>query len=531
MKKQIREAGKNHEGNIRIRGYRPARSRASIILTDLLKTAAVFAVSTVAGLLLREFQIDEANIMMLYIVGVLLTASMTGNRFYSILYSVCSLLSFNFFFTNPNFSFFAYDPSYPLTFLVMFAVSLITGNLVNRIKTQARQAEIMAYRTAVLLETNQLLQRERNERGIAAATARQLVKLSGKTVLYFMADEHGTLQTPEVYEAGSGSLSQEQKARCIQAADRVFSEAGEGRGQLDEPACFAIRTVEHIYGVFSIATSADTIDTFESGLIVSIVGECALALEKEYYNKRREEAAIWAKNEQLRADLLRSISHDLRTPLTSISGSARVLMTGSATIQEQRKQELYADIYEDAVWLIELVENLLSVTRVESGNIALSVKEELVDEVIGEALRHVNDKSEAHTIRVEQEDVCLLARMDARLIVQVIVNVVNNAVKYTPPGSEIVIRVQRQEDFIKFEIADNGNGIPDEAKPHVFDMFYTANTAVTDSRRGVGLGLALCRAIVQAHGGTISLRDNVPHGAVFTFTLPVERSETKDQPK
>ena len=170
-------------------------------------------------------------------------------------------------------------------------------------------------------------------------------------------------------------------------------------------------------------------------------------------------------------------------------------------------------------------------TRVESGNIALSVKEELVDEVIGEALRHVNDKSEAHTIRVEQEDVCLLARMDARLIVQVIVNVVNNAVKYTPPGSEIVIRVQRQEDFIKFEIADNGNGIPDEAKPHVFDMFYTANTAVTDSRRGVGLGLALCRAIVQAHGGTISLRDNVPHGAVFTFTLPVERSETKDQPK
>ena len=135
MKKQIREAGKNHEGNIRIRGYRPARSRASIILTDLLKTAAVFAVSTVAGLLLREFQIDEANIMMLYIVGVLLTASMTGNRFYSILYSVCSLLSFNFFFTNPNFSFFAYDPSYPLTFLVMFAVSLITGNLVNRIKT------------------------------------------------------------------------------------------------------------------------------------------------------------------------------------------------------------------------------------------------------------------------------------------------------------------------------------------------------------------------------------------------------------
>ena len=167
-----------------------------------------------------------------------------------------------------------------------------------------------------------------------------------------------------------------------------------------------------------------------------------------------------------------------------------------------------------------MVENLLSITRVEGNGISLHAGMELVDDVIGEALRHANNRTADHKIRVEQDDFSLLARMDARLIVQVLVNLVNNAVRYTPPGSEIVIRAEQKKDCVVFEVADNGNGIPDVSKDRIFDMFYTLNAASSDGRRSLGLGLALCKSIVQAHGGTIAVRDNVPHGAVFSFTLP-----------
>ena len=174
------------------------------------------------------------------------------------------------------------------------------------------------------------------------------------------------------------------------------------------------------------------------------------------------------------------------------------------------------------MWLINLVENLLAVTRIEDGTMSLRLKPELMDDVIAEALRHINRKKAEHRITVAYSDELALAKMDARLIVQVVINIMDNAVKYTPPDSEIKIRTYIKNKQVITEIADNGPGIPDEAKPRIFDMFYTANTKVVDSRRSMGLGLALCKSIISAHGGSISVMDNTPVGTRFRFTLPVE---------
>ena len=241
--------------------------------------------------------------------------------------------------------------------------------------------------------------------------------------------------------------------------------------------------------------------------------------------REKEEAALLAKNEQLRANLLRAISHDLRTPLTSISGSASNLMVNYAKMDDETREQTFTDIYDDSMWLINLVENLLAVTRIEGGQVSLNRSVELMDEVVAEALRHINRRKCEHTIRVRSAQELILAQIDVKLIVQLLINLVDNAIKYTPAGSVIEICMQKRDKWVEVSVADNGPGIPDEQKKRVFDMFYSGANQVADSRRSLGLGLSLCRTIVTAHGGTIAVTDNVPHGAVFTFTVPAGEVE------
>lgn len=255
-------------------------------------------------------------------------------------------------------------------------------------------------------------------------------------------------------------------------------------------------------------------------LIVSII-TVTLAIQNIRNIEEKERAALRAKNEQLRADLLRAISHDLRTPLTSISGNAANLLANDEKLEGEARQQIFLDIYDNSMWLINLVENLLSITRIEDGRMSLHLSTELVGEVMEEALRHCNRKGSEHTLRIDLPDELLLARMDARLIVQVLINLVDNAIKYTPAGSTITLSARRQEGFAALSVTDDGPGIPAGMQPHIFEMFYTGEHRVADSRRSLGLGLALCKAIVAAHGGTITLADNQPHGCVFTFTVPL----------
>ena len=239
----------------------------------------------------------------------------------------------------------------------------------------------------------------------------------------------------------------------------------------------------------------------------------------------REKMLMEAEKEKMRANLLRAISHDLRTPLTAISGSADNLLANYKKMDDALREQTFTDIYDDSMWLINLVENLLAVTRIEGGQVNLTWSIELMDEVVSEALKHINRKSKEHTIRVTSGKDFILAHIDAKLIVQVIINLVDNAIKYTPVGSVIEIHTDQKEQWVTVSVSDNGPGIPDEQKPRIFDMFYSGANKVVDSRRSLGLGLSLCKSIVTAHGGTISVSDNQPNGTAFKFTLPAEEVE------
>lgn len=251
-----------------------------------------------------------------------------------------------------------------------------------------------------------------------------------------------------------------------------------------------------------------------------LTGSLSIRVKKQA--KQVADAALVAQKEQLRANLLRSISHDLRTPLTSISGNASNLLSNGEKFDAETKKQLYSDIYDDSMWLITLVENLLSITKIEEGRLNIRLQAEILDEIITEALQHISRKKEEHKISFQTSEDFILVKADARLIIQVIINIVDNAFKYTQKGSEIVITTQKMKDKAVVRIADNGSGIPDDIKPLVFDMFYSGAKNMADSRRSLGLGLALCKSIITAHGGELELSDNMPHGAVFTFSLPIE---------
>ena len=504
---------------------REGRKKNHIVfsVTDTLKSTSILILSSLVGMIFQKFGFDEANIITVFVLGVLATAVITNHQIYSLISSIVSVLVFNFLFTEPQFTLQAYDQGYPVTFIIMFLAAFLTGSLAIRIKNQAKQAAQSAYRTKVLFDTNQLLQQAKDKNEIVSATSNQLIKLLGKDIVFYLADGE-VLDTPHIF-----SVTEENLESCISENEKAVAgwvlknnkRAGATTGTLSNAKCLylAVRS-SMVYGVVGIVMGEIPLDPFENSILLSILGECALALENEKNAREKQEAAILAKNEQLRANLLRAISHDLRTPLTSISGNASNLLSNGDSFDNDTKKQLYMDIYDDSMWLINLVENLLAVTRIEEGRLNLHITEDLMEDVITEALHHINRKSEEHHISVESKEEFLLAKMDARLIVQVIINIVDNAIKYTPKNSHIVIRTEKRGKQAIVSISDDGNGIADEIKPRIFDMFYSGANQIADSRRSLGLGLSLCKSIINAHGGELTVSDNLPHGTVFTFTLP-----------
>lgn len=492
---------------------------------DLLITLLVLVLTTLLGIVLYYFGFTDSNIIPVYILGVLLTSLFTREYFCGIIGSLLSVMLFNFFFTEPRLTFHAYDSKYAVTFAIMLAASIITGTLASKLKSHAKLSAQAAFRTKVLLDTNQLLQKAKDNDDIFNITATQLMKLLNRSVVMY-SGKGGKLSKGALFSASPDDFDKDLFTDEERTAAYWVLENHHRAGAMTEThnkaKCLymAIRINERIYGVVGIHINKKPLDSFETSILLSILGECALALDNNRNAKEKELAAVLAKNEQLRANLLRAISHDLRTPLTSISGNASNLLSNYDKLDEGTRLQVFTDIFDDSQWLISLVENLLSVTRIEEGRMNFNMSVQLMDEVIDEAMKHINRKGAEHNIAVECKDELLLARMDAKLIIQVIINLVDNAIKHTPAGSDIKITAEKRSGYVSVHVADTGNGIPDHIKPRVFEMFYTGDNKIADSRRSLGLGLPLCRSIINAHGGEITLTDNLPHGSIFTFTIP-----------
>ncbi len=498
---------------------------------DVIKTIIITMSITLLNFLFYYWGFNDASIVTVFILGALLVSIFTNGRIYGATASLCNVFLFNFFFTEPRFTFIA-KPEYIITFGIMFLASFLSSTLTMQVKRQAYLAARKAYRTEVLLETSQKLQKAKNTEQIITEAAHQFIKLLDRTIIVYFA-KHNKLMEPVVYTKNE----EEKPADYYITPDEqgvalwVYKNnkhAGATTNTLPGAKCLylAVRNHEAVSAVVGIAMEGTpALETMENNILVALLSEFALALEKEQMQEKKNQIAMQAQQDQLRANLLRTISHDLRTPLTGISGNAGILMNNSDHLTPEKRMELYSDIYDDSMWLMNLVENLLSITRIENGTMHIHMEPELLSDVIQEAMQHLDRRSIEHHITVDIADDLLMAKMDSRLMVQVFINMLDNAIKYTQKGSHITVKAKRRGDRVAVTIADDGPGLSPESKNKIFDMFYTADNTKGDSRRGLGLGLSLCKSIILAHGGDIQVKDNKPHGTVFAFTLPAEEVE------
>jgi len=514
--------------------------------SDTLYLIICLSFATLIGFLFYHIGFAEVNIIMVYILASIFTAMITHGRIYGVAASVCSVLMFNYFFTEPRYTFNAYDKGYPVIFVVMFIASLIVSTLIKQVKEHARQSSLRANRTEVLLETSQKLQQAKSKDDILLEAVSQIKKLLNREVFLYPV----TGNTLGDVLIAPGGIDQNKRERDYDTAKNINQyltadeyavaqwvlvnnkHAGATTDTLSGAKCLymSIRSGEKVFAVVGIAMNGEKkLDSFEKSLLIAILAESALALEKENAREMKNEMTLRANTEQLRANLLRAISHDLRTPLTSIAGGSSFLleMVDSAddlnNLDKDALRSMLSDISNDAQWLSSLVENLLNITRIEDGRLNVNKNPELADEVISAAVSKVIKRSGGRTIDIQKSDALIFVPMDAQLIIQVIVNLLDNAFKHTKENSSIEINYYTENKKFELSVSDNGGGLPSGSIDKIFDLFFTAASQNgSDKQRGMGLGLNICKSIVEAHGGTITAENNKKGGATFKITLPMD---------
>lgn len=478
-------------------------------------SAVVLLCTGMASLMKPYF--EASNVIMSYLLGIVLVATRSG-RGPSILASVLSVAAFDFFFVPPYFTFAVSDTQYLITFAVMLVVALVISNLTVTIRQQAQAARLRETRTAALYSMSRELSSTLDLSSLITIGLRHISYVFDSQVALFVTSSDGQIG-PATMGEGTHALTDTDSGiagwvNSNRQSAGLGTDTLPGADELYVPLLGATKTI----GVLAVRPSVQ--DRFLSPeqihLLETFANQIAVACERAQLSDDSELARVQVKAEQLRSSLLSAVSHDLRTPLATITGAASGIVEGTEALDLASCKELAREIYQESMRLDKLVGNLLDMTKLQSG--ALPVRHELhpVDELIGAALSCLDRRMGNHQVKTAVEKDLPLVSVDPILIQQVLVNLIENAIKYTPAGSEIAVSAECSGDLVTICVADRGPGITDESKRRVFEMFYREQPHCS---AGAGLGLAICNGIVEAHGGKIWVEDRPGGGAQFKFTI------------
>ncbi len=491
--------------------------------SDIFKMLIFLYLATVISYIFKLIAFPETTIVMAYLLGVLLTARLSHGYIYGIFASVLSIFVYNFFFTKPYYTLAVNNPSYFVTFGIMMITALVTSTLTSHVKESATEAQEKESETKALYMLTNHLTDASDMQEIADISTKTISEVINCNAACLCFDEN---EMPEKAFVQQVSL-EKQLSRETENIEEIKNRTeGSPIGYYIDSEFYNwfIYGRDSILGIIRIPiSSAVEMSESKTRLLHAMIESTALAMDRFLSTQQRIKYKEETVQERYRGNLLRAISHDLRTPLSGIMGTSEMLMDMSK--QSDPRYELAKQINEDADWLHSLVENILSLTRLQDGKLPLNKQLEAVEEVVGGAVSHITQRSPEYEITINIPNELLLVPMDAKLIEQVLINLLDNAIKHTLPGNEISVTVVHNENanFTVFSVADRGVGISAEDLPNIFKMFYTTHIKHADAQHGVGLGLPICDAIVKAHGGNISAQNRKDgSGAEFIFTLPME---------
>src|SRR6267143_1597101 len=505
----------------RSRAYMDLRSKKLRWPGYAVGLAAVGLCTAIGTLMSPMFEL--VNIAMVYLLAVVLIAVRFG-RGPAIAVSVLAVAAFDFFFVPPLLSFAVSDVQYLITIATMLTVALIISSLTASVRLQASVAGQRERRTAMLYAMTRELAATRGQEPMARAAVRHVSEVFESQAVVLFPDAAGRIRHPRGASL-PGSLRGADPAVAQWVQDHG-EPAGLGTDTLPsaESVYLPLKGSQAVLGVLAVlpANVRRVLLPEQFHLLETFAGQIAIALERALLAEQAQRAQVNAETEGLRNALLASISHDLRTPLAVISGASSSLVERGERLGADERKALAASIFEQSQQMGGLVGNVLEMTRLEAGGIALNRDWHSMSEIAGSVLRRLQDRLESHPVEVDLPMELPLVRVDAALVEQVLANLLENAAKHTPPGTRITLRVDRQDDSLLVSVEDAGPGLPAGDPEQLFAKFHRGNTEGTVA--GVVLGLAICRAIVRLHGGKIWAEQRPEGGAAFRFTLAVEEA-------
>lgn len=463
---------------------------------------------------------SSSNLIMIYLLGVVAMAA-RATRGPTVLASVLSVAAFNFFFVPPRLSFGVSDTEHLLTFAIMLLVALVISGLTVRIRVQAETARSRERRIAALYGMSRELAGARDVDRLLEAAVRHTGEVFPGHVTILLAGEGGRVE-PRRWAPEGATLDSAERA-VAQWAFEHREPAGLGTGT--PPGARALylplvgsRGAVGVLGIVPAEPRALQIPETRHQL-ETFANQTALAIERALLADEARDAEVRAETERLRNSLLSSVSHDLRTPLATIIGASSGLLDNGDRLDPATRRELIRSIHGEADHLERLVNSLLEMTRLDSGTIKIKREPQALDGVMGAALRRLEAMLRDRPVRVALPADLPLVPMDALLLQQVFLNLLDNAVRYSPPDTPLEISTLAAGLTLVVEVNDRGPGFAPGDEWRAFEKFYRGRAS---GARGVGLGLSICRAIIEAHGGTIAAENRSGGGATLRFTLPLD---------
>ncbi len=495
-------------------------------LWDLLKMVGVLSLTILVSEILYKLNIGNQNSIMIYLLSVLIISRITEGYVYGVLASVFNVLIYDYLITLPRLGF-SFTIGFPITLLIMLSVALITSTVTIQMKTQAKLAIEREKHATILYEINQKLLVAESIDSIIHLALEYIIDYIGKSAVFYTQSslEKGTGIFIKVANDKDGSVFFSETE--LDKAKWFFKHPSEAvSNPLKElnSSVFQMPVVSQSKVLGVIGVSCYNGPLWENSLIFlrMLTSQVALAMELQIISDKQQLALLETEQEKMRANLLRAISHDLRTPLTCISGASSVILEQGGGIDGQMHDDLVLAIKEDADWMIHMIENLLSITKLHGDAMSVRKSMEAAEEVTAGAIALIRKRFPDRVIDVRVPKKLLLIPMDATLITQVLINLLENAIKNSPQDAIILLTVKKEAEYALFEVIDNGQGIDETILPNLFAMDVTDIKRVTDTSRGLGIGLSICKTIIKAHNGTIEGMNRKKNGAVFRFKLPLK---------